>query len=359
MKKLWILAVIVMMVTFASSVQAEVRAGAFSFGLNAGYYLFEGNQGYKDNYTLGLRAGYNFTENIGAEVFGNWVPSEFKDIKGDPDNRVYVAGIEGLYHFMPGSRFVPFLAIGIGAIHYSSSDSKLVPSKFTVDYGAGLKYFVTDNFSLRADVRHVLPLGEKDEYGDNPNFVHNDLLATLGISYDFGGEKKQIVEAKVEEQYNPASEPVPAPKPAPVPEPTPAPAPVPEPTPAPVPVKEKVIITLNVEFNTGKTIVNEKYYDDIKRVADFMKEYPDSTAVIEGHTDNVDTHHEPERNMRLSQARADNVRKYLVDKFGIDGSRLTAKGYGGKAPIAGNDTAEGRKKNRRVEAVIEGIKTVK
>jgi len=58
----------------------------------------------------------------------------------------------------------------------------------------------------------------------------------------------------------------------------------------------------------------------------------------------------------LSQARADSVRQYLIDTFGIDASRVTAVGYGPNKPIASNDTAEGKKKNRRVEAVIEMVK---
>jgi OOP family OmpA-OmpF porin len=119
---------------------------------------------------------------------------------------------------------------------------------------------------------------------------------------------------------------------------------------------EKVTIRLNVEFDTAKSVVKEKYRDDIKKVADFMKTYPETKAVIEGHTDNVDIHKEPERNMRLSQSRADIVRQYLIDNFGIDASRLTAVGYGPERPIASNDTKEGRQKNRRIDAVIETIR---
>ena len=142
----------------------------------------------------------------------------------------------------------------------------------------------------------------------------------------------------------------PAPVPAPVPEPVPEPAPAP----APPPVMEKVSIMLNVEFDTNKTVVKEKYRDDIKRVADFMKTYPETNAVIEGHTDNVGT---AEYNDRLSEARAKSVRQYLIDNFGIDASRITTAGYGFNKPIASNDTKEGRQKNRSVEAVLEAMRT--
>ena len=125
-------------------------------------------------------------------------------------------------------------------------------------------------------------------------------------------------------------------------------------TPAPVPetvsMKKKIIISLNIEFNTKKIFVKEKYYDDIKRVADFMKENPDSICEIQGHTDNVGN---KAYNKALSEKRSESVRQYIIDKFGIDGKRITAVGFGGEIPIASNDTEEGRQKNRRVEAVID------
>lgn len=54
-------------------------------------------------------------------------------------------------------------------------------------------------------------------------------------------------------------------------------------------------------------------------------------------------------NQILSQRRADTIRSYLINTFGIDPKRIVAKGYGAKKPIADNDTAEGRQKNRRIE----------
>jgi OOP family OmpA-OmpF porin len=110
-----------------------------------------------------------------------------------------------------------------------------------------------------------------------------------------------------------------------------------------------------VQFDTNKAVVKEKYHNDIKKVADFMKEFPDTTAAIEGHTDNVSS---AAYNQKLSEKRANSVRQYIIDKFGIDGSRLTATGYGMTKPIASNDTEEGRQKNHRVEAVMEAIRIV-
>ncbi len=68
---------------------------------------------------------------------------------------------------------------------------------------------------------------------------------------------------------------------------------------------------------------------------------------IAGHTDGVG---DPEENQRLSEARAEAVRDYLVS-HGIDASRVEAVGYGDTQPVASNDTDEGRAQNRRIEAV--------
>jgi outer membrane protein OmpA-like peptidoglycan-associated protein len=142
-----------------------------------------------------------------------------------------------------------------------------------------------------------------------------------------------------------------------VPPPPPSPETVKPLPPPPLPVQEKISIALNLEFDTAKSVIKKKYHNNIKEVADFMQKYPDTNVVIEGHTDNVDVFKNPENNIKLSQDRADSVRQYLIDKFSIDASRITAVGYGPARPIADNDTKEGRKKNRRVAAVIEKMIT--
>ncbi len=157
-----------------------------------------------------------------------------------------------------------------------------------------------------------------------------------------GKEGKAVASTPAQDVVAP---PPPPPPPPPVPQ-------APEPPPPP-PVKEKITISLNIEFDTAKAVIKKKYHDNIKKVADFMQKYPETRVVIEGHTDNVDRFNNPENNIKLSQARADSVRQYLIDKFGIDAARITAVGYGPNRPLADNNTKEGRQKNRRVEAIIE------
>jgi OmpA-OmpF porin, OOP family len=115
---------------------------------------------------------------------------------------------------------------------------------------------------------------------------------------------------------------------------------------------ERLCMTLKVEFATDSAVIQARYNDEVNKVGEYMKKYPTTTAVIEGHTDNIGG---SELNMRLSQKRAESVVTYLVENFGIERSRLSAKGYGSTRRIAYNNTPEGRQKNRRINAVIDCV----
>lgn len=131
----------------------------------------------------------------------------------------------------------------------------------------------------------------------------------------------------------------------------PAPVVVPPPEPAPRPaIIEKGRQTLNVEFDFDKSTIKKGYDKDINDLAKVMRDYPDLNVVIEGHTDNVGT---AAYNKKLSQRRADAVKKYMVEEDSINANRITAKGFGFERPIASNDTDEGRQQNRRVEAAVD------
>lgn len=111
----------------------------------------------------------------------------------------------------------------------------------------------------------------------------------------------------------------------------------------------KVSVTLDIKFAAGNADLPPKFDPEIAKVADFMKRFPDTHVVIEGHTDNVGS---PAGNKRLSQKRAGAVRRALVDRFGIKAGRITAKGFGAERPILDNNAPEGRAANRRVMATI-------
>ncbi len=121
----------------------------------------------------------------------------------------------------------------------------------------------------------------------------------------------------------------------------------PPPAPKPAPTPEQLCVTLNIEFATAKADIPAKYHAELAKIANFMKDYPQVKGVIEGHTDNSGG---KAYNQKLSERRAQSVKNYIVNKFGIDGSRLGAKGYGFSKPVADNATSEGRQKNRRIVA---------
>ena len=107
-------------------------------------------------------------------------------------------------------------------------------------------------------------------------------------------------------------------------------------------------VTQGILFATGKAELQGESRPVLKEIASTMKKYGDLKILIEGHTDNVGS---AASNLSLSDARAAAVKAALVSEFGIDGSRITTKGFGDTKPVAPNATAVGRAQNRRVEIV--------
>ena len=113
---------------------------------------------------------------------------------------------------------------------------------------------------------------------------------------------------------------------------------------------EAVRVELDVKFDFDKAQVKQESYGDIKALADFMKQYPQTSTVVEGHTDSVGS---DAYNQGLSERRAGAVRDVLVNQYGVESNRVQAVGYGESRPVADNATADGRAINRRVEAEVE------
>jgi outer membrane protein OmpA-like peptidoglycan-associated protein len=101
----------------------------------------------------------------------------------------------------------------------------------------------------------------------------------------------------------------------------------------------------NVTFLTGSSKLTRQATQELDELVAIMNKYPKLGINIDGHTDNTG---KAEKNLSLSQTRADEVKAYLVGK-GIEADRLTATGYGQEKPVGDNKTAAGRAQNRRVE----------
>jgi outer membrane protein OmpA-like peptidoglycan-associated protein len=105
------------------------------------------------------------------------------------------------------------------------------------------------------------------------------------------------------------------------------------------------IVTHGILFDVNKSVVKPASMDTINEIVKLMKGNAAIKLEVGGHTD---ADGDAAKNEALSQSRAEAVRKVLVDQ-GVDGARLTAKGYGSTKPIAKNDSPEGKANNRRVE----------
>jgi OOP family OmpA-OmpF porin len=103
----------------------------------------------------------------------------------------------------------------------------------------------------------------------------------------------------------------------------------------------------NLEFDFGKATIRAHSFPSLNRVAQLLID-KNFSLKLAGHTDNVGSN---DANMKLSKARAESVKNYLVDK-GANASRIEATGYGETQPIATNKTAKGRQQNRRVEFTL-------
>jgi OmpA-OmpF porin, OOP family len=108
------------------------------------------------------------------------------------------------------------------------------------------------------------------------------------------------------------------------------------------------LFTYELAFDTNSDKLKGTNWPILEALAGLLKMDPSLKIQITGHTDSTG---DATANQSLSERRAKTVKQTLSDKYGVDPSRLTAKGYGAEQPLAENDTEQGRAINRRVELV--------
>ena len=140
-----------------------------------------------------------------------------------------------------------------------------------------------------------------------------------------------------------------APPPPAAPAPTPAATPA---APAPVPTSEKVTYTADAFFDIDKAVLKPAGQASLDDMVSKLKDINLEVIIAVGHTDSVGT---DAYNQKLSVRRAEAVKSYLQGK-GIESSRIYTEGKGEKQPVADNETAAGRAKNRRVEIEVVGTR---
>lgn len=292
---------------------------------------------------------------VGLQQFTGYTDGKFKPyaLLGVGQQKTTVDA-KATYPISPGETTQTGLTNNVNA------GDTVAKSKDTIgNVGLGARYLINDALAVRGEVRGV------------HNFDHElwEGQALAGLEVTLGGRLK------------PAAAPVPTPEPI-----VPDVVEIEEPvvldsdgdgvadhldacpgTPAGVrvdaqgcPVTTEVIDDLRMElrvfFDYDKSNVKPQYREEIAKVAEKMREYPNATAAIEGHASKDSKRSNARYNQRLSEARANAVKSVLSNEFGIAPNRLSAVGYGFDRPVAPNDTAEGKAMNRRVYAVIQGNK---
>src|SRR3990167_1922920 len=265
--------------------------------------LFGGSIGYYLTDDVELRLAYDEVHNARGE--------DGRNIKGSN------TALDALYHFNnAGDSLRPYVSAGFSDQSIGQTGRSGRNGSTFANVGGGAKYFITENLYARAGVEAQYNIDQGD----------TEWAPSVGVGMNFGGGSK------------------PAPVVAAAPEPVPEPAPVAE-EPAQV-----VRVELDVKFDFDKAQVKEESYGDIKNLADFMKQYPQTSTTVEGHTDSVGT---DAYNQQLSEKRASAVREVLVNQYGVEGQRVNAAGYGETQPVADNATESGPAINPRVEAQVE------
>ena len=339
-----------MVLVCTSGAFAENRSGTVDITLFGGGYNVDSSLRYDNGLAMGIGLGVNLSEKIGAEFTFNSVDSEYKGDKAT----IFLSRLDLLYYLtndLP-DEVVPYVAAGAGIVNYDTKWSGSKHNDFILNAGPGLKYFLTKNMALRGDVRYVMEF--------KGNSLYYNLLYCAGLTFEFGGEGPEPVVAAppIKEKKCP---------PAPagcveedwclkdsdgdgVPDcldkcpDTPKGTKVDAKGCPPV-VEQETIIFRNILFDFDKTNLKPASFPILDEVVEYLKNRPGVRMEIQGHTDGIGT---AEYNIRLSEGRAISVKKYLI-KNGISTDRLETKGFGLTKPLAPNDTAQNRARNRRVE----------
>jgi len=319
----------------APATRAEDFSGRWGAGVDAGFASGLGAEAVDDTTgngdVLGISILRGLTPHWRAGL--NYENMELGQIRFQPTT------LSATYAWTPDSLWTPIAEIGGGigrADHLTRGGGG--ETSLALKGALGVEYSFTP--SLTGSARATL-YNSGHTAGSNDHQI-NAAGFSVGLTLWFGEPKARYVRFL---QAPPAPAPAPAPAPTPAPAPPPVPAPMPEPT-----LKHTVSVRLDVQFESGKAIVRDAYAGNLAEVGTFLQSHPTVRAEIEGHSDSTGS---AAQNTRLSQRRAENVRLYLIGHYGIDGSRLSAKGYGPARPVADNATEEGRAQNRRVVAVLE------
>ncbi|HYM35056.1 MAG TPA: OmpA family protein, partial [Steroidobacteraceae bacterium] len=110
-----------------------------------------------------------------------------------------------------------------------------------------------------------------------------------------------------------------------------------------------VISLTGITFPTGKSSIEPSSFGLMTKVQEAIKLFPNASFIVEGHTDADGS---DSANLILSQDRADAVKQYLISNAGVNAEKISSIGYGESRPVASNQNAEGKARNRRIDLVL-------
>lgn len=287
---------------------------------------------------FGVEIGHRFTES--AELRLSYTDLNL-DSSGALTNNPSGANIALNYLYFPTQENLYLMA--------GASSLDVIESKMSVNLGAGYRHYMTERSAIYFE-------GNGHYQLDN---TYTDLSAQIGLIYFFGDTPKKVARTQ------PAAV-APAKAVAPM-----AAKPIDtdgdgvidskdqcKATPADNKVdsqgctifnEENDELNLHVNFDNSKANIKAEYLVNIKAAAEFLNKYQHTNLAIIGHTSSQGP---AAFNKKLSQQRAEAIVDVLVNKFGIDASRLTAKGMGEEALLNTANNAKAHAENRRIEAKV-------
>jgi len=316
----------------------------------------EGNLDLKNELNLGLRYGVYVQDMFFDVVEGGFEREsgvKYDNVSNKTDINRFFVNLVKEYDLSKDTAL--YGLVGVGYEDYRNPMFGNEDDGF-LQYGVGVKQWITEQFALKAEVRHGITFG-----GDN------NLFYNVGFVIPFG--KKETTKMPIK------SEPIvmkkkPEPKKMvkkeePKPEPVVIVTPKDDDNDGVINTKDHClntpagklvetngcmkVITLHINFDNDKYDVPSKYTEIFNQVTDVVKEDNNYKISLAGHTDSRGS---VAYNQKLSEKRADAVKKALV-KLGVDSNIITTKGYGESKPVASNNTDEGRAENRRVEVSFD------
>ncbi|MFT5794115.1 MAG: OOP family OmpA-OmpF porin [Saprospiraceae bacterium] len=387
------------LISLAPHALATEEASGVTLSPGIGLSMFDDDRNVKNGNHLNLGLGYRFDSPWAVELNYTDIDTDSELTNTSSDGRQW--RLDSLYNLDVGSSNIkPFLSFGAGRLKLDNNGVS-TDNETQLNVGAGVKYLFSSNSALRADMKLFrgtsdtaldsgITVGYQYTFGDTGRSV--PLLAAapvldldadddgvkdstdrcsntpIGTSVDRNGcdddtDQDGVKNAQDKCLQTPAGVTVDAsgcgmdsdrdgvadhrdvcPQTYP-------PALVDE-TGCYTILEEAVSITLDVEFDFDSAKSRPAHSVEVKKVANFMRQYPLTAVTFEGHTDSMGA---ADYNQRLSEQRAASIAKLLIEEFKVDASRVRSFGYGEAKPVATNDDKAGRQSNRRVVAVVAAV----